>query len=132
MSFVLLLSILLATSSNGEQISAKSLKAYYDNNEVSADRYFKGRMIEVKGKIRSIKKDFLGTVIIYLDTGTEGFMDVMCRLNKEGENEAAQKNVGDIVAFRGIGAGMTLGSPVVNKCDFVAVEKPSKKRKSTK
>lgn len=111
------------------QVTATDLRAFYANNEIKADNFFKGKTLVVKGKIAEIRKGCLldDCVVISLAAGN-GYV-VTCTLAKAAENEAVNKNPGETVALQGIGAGMTIGSPMVNNCVFVPMKKATKKGK---
>ncbi len=123
-----LFSIIGVSSLNAQQMSAIDLKNHYANNEVRADQYFKGRRVEVKGKINKIRKDFLNNIVVELDTNTSGFQDVRCYMKKESAQEAANKNQGTMVGITGIGGGMIIGSPIINDCEFMQIEKATTKK----
>ena len=55
----------------GFKISAATLIAAYEANEVAADEKFKGKLIEVTGVIDSIAKDILGDPYVTLGSGKD-------------------------------------------------------------
>jgi hypothetical protein len=55
----------------GFKISAATLIAAYEANEVAADEKFKGKLIEVTGVIDSIAKDILGDPYLTLGSGKD-------------------------------------------------------------
>lgn len=55
----------------GFKISAATLIAAYEANEVAADEKFKGKLIEVTGVIDSIAKDIMGDLYVTLGSGKD-------------------------------------------------------------
>lgn len=50
-------------------MSASDLMAAYKNNEVSADLKYKGKLIQVTGKVGDIKKDLFDNIYVTIGTG---------------------------------------------------------------
>lgn len=55
----------------GFKLTASSLLAAYDANEVAADEKFKGKLIEVTGKVDTIAKDIMGDPYVTLGSGKD-------------------------------------------------------------
>ena len=58
-------------------VNSKNLYNDYNNNEISADDKYKGKIIQVKGTIRDIGNDIMDEAYITL-IGDEFFGDVQC------------------------------------------------------
>ena len=58
-------------------VNSKNLYNDYNNNEISADDKYKGKIIQVKGTIRDIGNDIMDEAYVTL-IGDEFFGDVQC------------------------------------------------------
>jgi hypothetical protein len=67
--------------------TAEQLFQMYDYNEVATDSAIKGKILEVKGTVQSINKDFLDHMYVSLVTPNQfmsaGVRSVLCRSNRE-------------------------------------------------
>ena len=67
-------SIAAPTKANVEQImqvNVREILSAYKNNEVGADNKYKGKTIQVTGRIGDIKKDILDNLYVTLGTGAQ-------------------------------------------------------------
>ena len=72
----------------------------YENNEVSADAKYKGKIVIVSGKIQDIGKDIMDEP--YIVIGGEGFLDgVQCSFAKSQESSIARLSKGQNVKVKG-------------------------------
>lgn len=94
-------------------VTARQLYADYDANEVSADAKYRGKAIEVTGIITKIGKDALDQPFVELAARNE-FDSVLASFDSEEAVVSLKKGYKLIALCRG--AGMTLGSPIVNGC----------------
>ena len=99
------------------QVSAPTLYRAYHRNEVAADAAYKGRILDVRGIVSSIDKDFMDQVVIRLATDNE-FESVDANLQKSEASQASQLEKGQMVRVSCTGGGMVIGSPVLNDCTF--------------
>jgi len=53
------------------QVNIREILSAYKNNEVGADNKYKGKRIQVTGRINSIKKDILDNLYVTLGTGAQ-------------------------------------------------------------
>lgn len=103
-------------------ITAERLCDDYDENEMSADDIYKGKILEVSGKVKQIDRvPFTGAAYLTLDCGLIPYIDrVWCYFNKADESLLMQINIGDLVTVRGEGAGANLlGKPKLVHCTSV-------------
>lgn len=101
--------------------SAREMFAEYEANEVAADRAFKGKEIDIVGTVQSIDKDAFNNIVVQLQTSNQ-FMPVSAVLQDRYESEAASMNKADIVEFVCIGAGRSVGRPVLKDCRPMQLE----------
>lgn len=81
-------------------LSANQLYREYENNEVSADAKYKGKIVIVSGKIQDIGKDIMDEP--YIVIGGEGFLDgVQCSFAKSQESSIARLSKGQNVKVKG-------------------------------
>jgi len=99
------------------KVTALKLFEEYQANEVSADQAYKGKLLEVTGKVDSITKDAFDNVIVRLQTSNE-FMAVATYPVDEEVNAAAGLAKGQAVTMQCEGEGMVMGSPVLRECSF--------------
>lgn len=94
-------------------------RVYYDayqENEIAADRAYKGRVISMRSPIAAIEKDMFG--------GPTGrFGDVLEHINLSFERAESSKlellKRGQTVTVVCRGAGMTIGTPMLADCVLV-------------
>jgi hypothetical protein len=101
------------------QVSALKLFTDYQGNEVAADNVYKGRSLAVSGIVRSINKDMFDHIYLALISPNE-FMDVQAHLSEGNETKAASLQAGEAVTVICTGAGMVVGTPMLDKCSFAS------------
>lgn len=97
-------------------VSAVDLAKEYEENEVRADKNYKGKMVEVKGTISSIGVSFNQTYVVLSSEKEFSLTDIQCFFNDDSEiDKIADLNEGDIITVRGkvSGKSMNVG---VDKC----------------
>ncbi len=96
--------------------SASKIISAYHNNEVAADKEFKGKPVRIKTVAHAIKKDFSGDAFI-VATGRNASETLHLKVN--GEDERIQKiNRGEKIDFVCIGKGMVIGTPILESCVY--------------
>ena len=103
------------------QVSATELHNIFQDNEVAANKKYKGKVIEVKGTVYKVDTGWLGTYV-YLDVGL--FSEIHCEMASGQEDILASLWKGQTVVIRGRCTGKTLGSVFLDNC------KVTKKQKS--
>lgn len=106
------------------QISSTQIYKDYDDNEVAADNKYKGKVVEVKGKIIGISKNFSDDIVIKLNgliNNEYEIVGVGCTFSKSHSSEAASLNKGQIITIRGICDGKLMG-PNISGCSLVKSE----------
>ena len=82
-------------------ITAQQLYQDYDENEEVANEKYLGKVIQVNGKVKSIKRSE-DNANVYLDTGS-GLGDINCAFMEASEVEDLEE--GDPVSIRGLCSG---------------------------
>lgn len=97
-------------------ISVSAIQFYkaYEENEVAADNKYKGKKIEITGKVESINKDIADDVYVVLSGGE--FMGVSCHLQEAGK--AAELKKGQKITLVGVGGTMIMGVPNIEGCEI--------------
>lgn len=99
------------------QVSAKDLFRHYEANEVSADRHFKGQLLEVNGTVQSIESGISDGANINFSVGDEYGLDaVTAEGDQDFNNMAANLSKGQQLTLRCKGAGEVIGRPFLNEC----------------
>jgi hypothetical protein len=106
-----------APSSSGPPVvvTAAALWTAYDANEVAADELYKGKRLQVTGKLKSIDKDLMGDVVLMLEAPNE-FSTVHAGLDDADEGKAAKLTKGSEITVTCEGGGMVIGSPILRDC----------------
>jgi hypothetical protein len=89
-------------------ITAAKLWAVYHRNEVSGDEEFKGRVIEVTGRIGSIEKDIFGNPYVTL-LNAQQYPGVVCRFSKNNSENLGDLRRGQTGTYTGTCSGVALG-----------------------
>ena len=100
-------------------VAAKDYASAYDENEIAADRQFSGKKIVMLGTILGINKDALGNPYLSL-AGPRPYVDVIARLNRQGEERAARLKKGAKVLLVCKASGKVLRSAVAKNCEFLS------------
>lgn len=95
------------------KVTPAEIASAYEKNEVAGDEKYKGKKIEITGKIDSISSDFSDDPVIHL-TGLNAFNNVM--LNGIDKATASKLEKGATITAVCKGGGEIVGSPVLNDC----------------
>lgn len=80
----------------------KDILEAYKNNEVRADGEYKGKRVQIKGKVGDVKKDITDDIYVTVGTGADFEIPVVQCFVKDGEEKAASAlNKGDDVTVMG-------------------------------
>ncbi len=97
------------------QIDALKLWDDYHANEVAADEVYKGKVLQVSGKVHAITKDFTGSVIVELEARNP-YMSSHARLEDSQAGLAAKLAKGQSIVLVCNGEGMVVGMPSLSDC----------------
>jgi hypothetical protein len=95
------------------KLTAPELLAAYQENEVAADKKYKGKKILVTGVAESINKDILDQSYVTL-TGDGYFSNIHCTM--KSEDDAASIKKGKTYSFLGECSGLIIGSVMLDDC----------------
>ncbi|CUA82066.1 tRNA_anti-like [Gulbenkiania indica] len=97
------------------KVSAKKLHQDYEDNEAAADDVYKGKQLEVSGKIASIDKDAFDNTIVWLKAKDE-FNRVMAKMSEAEAPKAKTLKKGQEVTVSCKGSTRIIGSPTLDEC----------------
>jgi len=105
------------------ELTVSSTKLYqdYDANEIDADNAYKGKLIQVNGKIIDIGKDITNDAYVLLNVGKDPYqmLGVQCMLKYPALGSGLKK--GDVVTVIGKCDGK-LGNVFIRNCDLTKAE----------
>lgn len=97
-------------------ITALRLYEIYEQNELSADKKFKGKIVSVSGEISSIGKDMIGKFNICLKI-KHSLCGVQCFFDKAHKKKVLVQEKGTHITITGRCDGKT-GRVILRKCVF--------------
>lgn len=102
-------------SKTAEKVTAAEIASVYKANEVRGDERFKGKKLEVTGKIDGIDSGIGDTPVIRLQ-GADMFQDVM--VNDVPRAAAAKLEKGQTITVVCRGDGEIIGMPRLDECEL--------------
>ena len=98
-------------------ISATELINAYKENEIKADKMYKGKIVEVNGIVDAIDSGIDDKAIVRLSDGDEfSIYNVYCHIDNENQNKACELKKGQNVTIVGEANGEIAGEPVIKDC----------------
>jgi hypothetical protein len=98
------------------EIEAAMLLAAFEEDEVSANELYLGKIVSVTGTVESVSEDSVG-ISVYLKED-DAFAGILCSFDKS-VNEVTSLDNGNIVEIKGICTGYLL-DVVLNRCALVS------------
>ena len=98
-------------------MSASELINAYKENEVKADKMYKGKIVEVNGIVDGIDSDMDDKAVVRLSDGDEfSIYTVSCYIDDENQDNACELKKGENVIIVGKADGEIIGEPVIKDC----------------
>ena len=98
-------------------ISATELINAYKENEVKADKIYKGKIVEVNGIVDGIDSDMDDKAVVRLSDGDEfSIYTVSCYIDDENQDKACELKKGENVIIIGEAYGEIIGQPIIKDC----------------
>ena len=98
-------------------ISATELINAYKENEIKADKMYKGKIVEVNGIVDAIDSGIDDKAIVRLSDGDEfSFDNVQCCIDDENQDKACELKKGENVKIIGKADGEIAGTPFIKDC----------------
>ena len=104
----------LAEETPVTKATSTELFAMYEQDELAANDKFLNKVVEVKGKVREVRKESHGEVVLTLD-GSDMF-GIICRMDPSVSMEDTSLE-GDEVSVKGLCTGMLMDVVLV-RCVF--------------
>ena len=96
-------------------VTAQQLFDAYDSNEVAADKQYKGKLLQIDGKVASIDSGLTDSAQVQLATSND-FMSVTATGDEAFDDAAAGLSKNQSVSLLCRGEGEIIGSPMVGDC----------------
>lgn len=96
-------------------VTAQQLFDAYDSNEVAADKQYKGKLLQIDGKVASIDSGLTDSAQVQLATSND-FMSVTATGDEAFDEAAAGLSKNQSVSLLCRGEGEIIGSPMVGDC----------------
>lgn len=96
-------------------VTAREIFSAYESNEVAADQKYKGKLLEITGKVAGIDSGFNDNAIVNLATSNE-FMNLQASGDDSFTEKAASLTKGQEVKMICRGEGEVAGFPMVGEC----------------
>lgn len=96
-------------------VTAQQLFDAYDSNEVAADKQYKGKLLQIDGKVASIDSGLTDSAQVQLATSND-FMSVTATGDEAFDDAAAGLSKDQSVSLLCRGEGEIIGSPMVGDC----------------
>ena len=98
-------------------ISATELINAYNENEVKADKMYKGKIVEVNGIVDGVDSDMDDKAVVRLSDGDEfSIYTVSCHIDDDNQNKACELEKGQNVTIVGKADGEVIGMPFIKDC----------------
>lgn len=98
-------------------VTSANISKAYSENEVSADVKYKGKLIEISGKVASVDNGtFDNEMIVRISDGKYDINNTWCYMKESEREKVLAFKKGQQVVLIGKGDSATLGSPVLKDC----------------
>ena len=98
-------------------VTSAVISKEYSENEVSADAKYKGKIIEVSGKVTGVDNGITDNeMIVRLSDGEYDFSGLMCYMKESEKDKVLTLKKGNQVTLIGKGDSATIGSPILRDC----------------
>ena len=98
--------------------TSREIATAYDENEAKGDALYKGKLVQVTGKVKSVIKDATNDTVIVL-VGKQMFQSVHASMLDSEEQQAINVQKDHSVTLRCRGRGEVISSPMLDDCVFV-------------
>jgi hypothetical protein len=110
-----------AAAPSYEQVDAKAMITEFDENQLSAEKKYKKKLVEFEAKISNISEDVLGTPFLSLVPLASGdaYFGTSIKCNFDNSDALTALKKGETVTVRGEVDTQSIGIIGVNKCSVV-------------
>ena len=101
-------------------VTVEAICKEYKNNEIAADKKYKGKMIKVVGKVDDVKKDIMDNFYVTLKRSDPYTLEtVQCFFDDEHEEKLSNLKKGATVTILGRGDGLMM-NVLLQDCELVS------------
>jgi len=100
-------------------VTAADLYNQYDENEVSADRLYMDKLLQVSGVIDSVTVTFGQIQVIVTDGQDWSFIAIYCNFEDDQSDAVSALKNGDSIVIQGICRGKAL-TPALDNCTIIS------------
>jgi hypothetical protein len=98
-------------------VTAKKIISDYEANEIAADNRYKNKVVQVKGIVDSVSKDFLGGLYIVIKSGDRYALNsIHASFPEESSGLLSKLKKGDNVTVTCDGKGFMVFSVMLSDC----------------
>lgn len=98
-------------------VTSSVISKEYSENEVSADAKYKGKIIEISGKVTGVDNGITDNeMIVRLSDGEYDFSGPMCYMKESEKDKILALKKGNQAILIGKGDSATIGSPILRDC----------------
>lgn len=102
------------------KVPIRTLLNEYSDNEIRADALYKGKLVQVTGRVSDTKRDILNSIYVTLGTGRMfEIPEVQCFFEDDWARAAAQLSKGQTITVRGRVDGLMF-NVLMSNCEIVA------------
>jgi len=99
------------------RVTAADLTAFYESNELNAERELRGKNVVVIGEVRNVSKSIWG--IPYVSMDGSGMWSVYCSFPRQAADLLANLNRGQAIAVRGKVGFKMMDTVALDDCELV-------------
>jgi murein DD-endopeptidase MepM/ murein hydrolase activator NlpD len=96
-------------------LTASQLWSLYNLDAARADARFKNRTVAITGRVREVRRDYRGNLLLRLATDSP-FENVRASVVSREDSGRAVPVPGQVVSLRCLGRGAAIGAPVLDSC----------------
>ena len=97
------------------EVTVEQLVKAYEENELAADRVYKGKLAAITGKVESVN-EMLGRRFVVLEPDYLSIIDVSCYFEREHVEQLVKLKKGQVITVQGKIDGYGLASVTVENC----------------
>lgn len=108
----------VAATAPAYKITAEALLKEYRTNQVAADNKYKGKVIQITGRIDEIGKSLLTNEPQVVFPDKSGVDSISCSFDKSQSNKLLHLKSGDIITVKGLVRRYGLGVLLLKNCVY--------------
>lgn len=102
------------------KVEASEILSDYESNEVRADGWYRGKRMEVTGKVSEVAKDMSDEIMVVVGTGKPNeVLKLRCMFSERWTSQVAALSRGNVVTVDCRCEGMSIFRVVMSDCSLV-------------